>query len=462
MEPFKPMEPLDPRQPASEPVQMPRQETPENGYYHGVGAGQKEPIYGGTPYFTYDTYHSYQPPAPEPAPVRKPRKKRHIGKKLLKGVAALLAAAVLVAASSAITAGLTSLYWSKEYNTMRQYLNEKTDALQDQINTLENTPTGSGGVLDNPAETLTAGEIYQQNVNSVVAITCAVNTTVNGQSVVASSAGTGFIVTEDGYIATNHHVIEGASAITVTMADGSEYAALLIGSDSANDVAVIKIQASGLQAVTLGASSALQVGDQVVAIGNALGELSSSLTVGYVSGMDRDVTTDGSIINMLQTDVAINSGNSGGPLFNAKGEVIGITTAKYSGTTTSGASIEGIGFAIPIDDVRQIIEDLVNYGYIKSAYLGIMASDVNPTDAEYYGFPVGVYVSSTVPGYCAAEAGLQSRDIIIELAGYEVTCMNDLGRVLRSLEPGERVTVVVWRSGQELILHVTLDEKPQS
>ena len=162
---------------------------------------------------------------------------------------------------------------------------------------------------------------------------------------------------------------------------------------------------------------------------------------------------------MIQTDAAINSGNSGGPLFNAKGEVVGITSAKYSGTSSSGAAIEGIGFAIPLDDVIDLLEDLMEYGYIKSTYLGIYAADMNKAAAEFYGYPVGVYVSSVESGACAGKAGLQAEDIILELGGYEITCMNDLGRALRKLEPGDTVSIVVWRNGQELILSITLDEK---
>jgi serine protease Do len=204
----------------------------------------------------------------------------------------------------------------------------------------------------------------------------------------------------------------------------------------------------------------MQVGDQVVAIGNALGELSSSLTVGYVSGVDRDITTDGTVINMIQTDAAINSGNSCGPLFNAKGEVIGITTAKYSGTTSSGASIEGISFAIPLDDVIDMIEDLRDYGYIKSAYLGVMVWEVDATVADTYNLPQGVYVEEVTAGACADRAGVHAKDIIVELGGYTVRSMNDLSRALRAYEAGETVTIVVWRAGQQVILKVTLDEKP--
>ena len=227
------------------------------------------------------------------------------------------------------------------------------------------------------------------------------------------------MLTENGYVVTNHHVIDGATKITVTFEDGSEYLAKLIGSDASSDIALVKIEATGLQPVTIGKSSRLAVGDQVVAIGNALGELSFSLTVGYVSGVDRDVTTDGSVMNMLQTDAAINSGNSGGPLFNALGEVIGINTAKYSGTTGSGASIEGISFAIPMDDVIGMLEDLRDFGYIKGASMGVMVTDVDADSADKYNLPLGVYIQEVVAGSAAQKAGIRAKDIIIELGGYE-------------------------------------------
>ena len=193
------------------------------------------------------------------------------------------------------------------------------------------------------------------------------NKVTTGQNGISVSTGSGFIVTKDGYVVTNQHVVDGKGSITVITTDGTEYPAVLVGADEANDVALLKVDALNLRPVTLGSSAELIVGDQVAAIGNPLGTLTSTLTVGYVSAKERDVTTDGFAINMLQTDAAINSGNSGGPLFNMRGEVVGITTAKYSGTSASGASIEGVGFAIPIDDVMDILPDLANYGYVNSS-----------------------------------------------------------------------------------------------
>ena len=227
-------------------------------------------------------------------------------------------------------------------------------------------------------------------------------------------------------------------------------------------MAVLKITESvQLQAVKIGSSDDLLVGDQVVAIGNPLGELTSTLTVGYVSAKERDVTTDGKTINMIQTDAAINSGNSGGPLFNSKGEVVGITTAKYSGNSSSGASIEGIGFAIPIDDVMPLVDDFINYGYINSAYLGVMVSEMDAATANYYGLPVGAYVQEVTPGNCAEAAGVMAKDIIVAIGDYEVKNVSDLTKVLRKFKAGDETTITVFRSGQKLTLPITLDEKPR-
>ena len=164
---------------------------------------------------------------------------------------------------------------------------------------------------------------------------------------------------------------------------------------------------------------------------------------------------------MIQTDAAINSGNSGGPLFNSQGQVVGITTAKYSGSSSSGATIEGIGFAIPIDDVMPLVEDLINYGYINSAYLGVEVSDMDTTTASFYGLPVGAYVQKVVDGNCAAAAGVKAKDIIIGIGEYEVDSLSDLTKVLRKFKAGDTTTIKVFRAGQELTLTITLDEKPR-
>ena len=310
-------------------------------------------------------------------------------------------------------------------------------------------------------KSLTPQEVYNMYVNSVVGITTSGTTTnVFGQQTEFAASGSGFIITDDGYIVTNHHVIEDASSITVSLYDGTTYDATLVGSDSSNDVAVLKVDATGLQPVSIGDSDEVEVGDQVAAIGNPLGQLTFSLTVGYVSALDRAIDTDGTPINMLQTDAAINSGNSGGPLFDMNGNVIGITTAKYSGSTSSGTSIEGIGFAIPIDDAMSTVNDLINYGYVTGqAYLGIAVRELDTTTAKYYGLPAGVYVDSVTEGSCSDKAGLQQGDIITALDDTAVESYTDLAAALKEHKAGEEITLSVYRSGQDVTLKVTLDEK---
>ncbi len=434
-------------------AEMPETEQPADGFYHGAGAGQVEMTNAAEP--AQDQPCTQQP---DSQPVTKP-KKRKIGWKIMKCAVAALLILALVTVGCYVSVLSCNRYWHRQFTLLYQNMNEKYDALLSQIEN-NKVPGQGSGTLETPEGELSAAEIYQQNVNSVVAINCTIRVSEGDKSFEQTSSGTGFLITENGYIVTNHHVVDGATKLVVTLHNGDAYAATLVGGNATNDLAVIKIDAQGLDPVTLGTSAQLQVGDQVVAIGNALGEFSSSLTVGYVSGMDRSVSTDGTVINMIQTDAAINSGNSGGPLFNAKGEVIGITSAKYSGTTSSGASIEGIGFAIPMDDVIDMIEDLRDFGYIRSAFLGVMAWEVDAKVALTYNLPLGVYVQEVTPGYCAEKAGVCAKDIIVELGGYRIKTMNDLSRALRTFEAGTTITIVVWRSGQEITLSITLDAKP--
>jgi serine protease Do len=262
-------------------------------------------------------------------------------------------------------------------------------------------------------------------------------------------------------VITNWHVVDGASDVSVSTNDGTEYPATVVGTYGANDIAVLKVEAKDLDAVEIGSSDDLIVGDQVVAIGNPLGALTSTLTVGYVSAKERTVSTDGTIINMIQTDAAINSGNSGGPLFNMKGQVVGITTAKYSGASSSGATIEGIGFAIPMDDVLGGLEELIQFGYIKSAYLGVMVQNMDPATAGVYGLPVGAYVVGVEEGYCAHRSGIREKDIIVAVGDVKITTIADLTRALRSYQPGDIAEIKIYRAGMTKSIHVKLDERPR-
>ena len=257
---------------------------------------------------------------------------------------------------------------------------------------------------------------------------------------------------------TNYHVVEGGSSITVSTYDGSSYDAQVVGYDENNDLAVLKIAATGLSPVVLGSSSSLNVGDSVLAIGNPLGELTFSLTTGVVSALDREVTfSGGTVMDLLQTDCAINSGNSGGALFNLYGEVIGITNAKYSGSSSSGASIDNIAFAIPIDSVRSIMESIIEKGYYAKPYIGVSVSDVS-SDSQKYGVPAGAAVHEVTAGGPAAAAGLQANDVITAINGTSISGVSDLKRVLAKAHAGDVLTVTVWRQNETLSLSVTVAE----
>ena len=461
-------------QPQTEPQQQPWQDPrPASQPYSGAGVGRKESPFADSPYemnrrpnpSAYNFGSTYVPPIPPQQPPVKPKKERKEGGKAWKTVLCAVLVAALVAGSCGVTAALVNNRWEKRTDEIIAKVEVQTvqiDELRQQIAAAQAVANGNSvsGTMA-VGEGLTPGQVYAKNVASVVLITCEVQSSSFGQSFTGSSSGSGFILTENGYVVTNAHVVDGASSITVTTHAGEELKAKLMGSDATNDVAVLKVEAEGLPAVSVGSSTDLIVGDQVVAIGNPLGELTSTLTVGYISAKDRTINTDGTYnINMMQTDAAINSGNSGGPLFNMKGEVIGITTAKYSGSSNSGASIEGIGFAIPMDDVMGILQDLRDYGYVKGAYLGVSVVTMDPAVAEAYGLPTGSKVSLVEPKYCAAKAGVQVGDIIIAMAGQDVSGNSDLLSILRQFRPGDTTTITVFRGGREIELSITLDEKP--
>ena len=456
-------------QPADEnPVTPETPEIPETPVTSEVSDTPKEPVVSETfaprSPFADSPYEMPGEPSYQKAPETVAPKKQKKGKggKFLKALLCAVLIAALVAGSCIATASYLNNYWSGVNQLTEDRFQAQIQQLQQQIQ--DNSFTGNGGSISGTPNTgigdgLTPAQVYAQNVKSVVAISNQVTTNIYGQVSETASSGTGFIISENGYIVSNYHVVEGATTLTVITWDGTEYAAKYVGGDEPNDLAVLKIEATGLQKAKLGSSDDLIVGDMVVAIGNPLGELTSTLTVGYVSAKDRDINTSGALINMIQTDAAINPGNSGGPLFNMKGEVIGITTAKYSGTTNSGASIEGIGFAIPIDDVINKITDLRDVGYITGAYLGVMVQDTDPT-LSYYGIPMGAFVREVTPGSCAQAAGILAKDIIVSVGDHEVGGLNDLSKAMQTFKAGDVTTITVWRGGQYLQLKITLDAKP--
>ena len=327
----------------------------------------------------------------------------------------------------------------------------------------------------NSGQPMSPEQLYAANLASCVGIT--VNTTQNiwGQTTTSAASGSGFVLSQDGYIATNYHVIEeaaeddtGSVTIEVSFANGDKYDAKLIGGEKDNDVAVVKIDADDLTPVTLGDSSKLVVGEKVYAIGNPLGELTYSLTDGLISALDRLITTTSTdqngrqvstTLNVFQTNCAINPGNSGGPLFDSYGNVIGITTAKYT-QSSSGVTAEGLGFVLPINDVKAILSDLIAHGYVTGKpYLGIQVSNVS-SEAQRYGISAGAAVSYVAEGSCAQKAGLQVNDIIIAIDNTAIDSSSALTAALSTgYKAGDTATLTVIRNQQERKLTITFDEK---
>ena len=337
--------------------------------------------------------------------------------------------------------------------------------------------SGSGTTINESDRTVTAvevkkvdgktkmqpAEVYASTVNSTVSInTASSGTNVFGQTTQTASSGSGFIITQDGYIVTNYHVVNGANTIKVTLYNGDTYDATLVGGDSDYDVAVLKINAAGLTPVTLGSSADVNVGDSVLAIGNPLGELTFSMSGGYVSSCNRAINVDGTPFNMIQVDCSINPGNSGGPLMNLYGEVVGIVSAKYS--TYSSTTVEGLGFAIPIDDVKSIITDIMENGAVTDkAYMAVTVGTMNAQLAAQYSFDIdqGVFVYSVVSGGAGDKAGLRLGDVITKMDDTTLTSRQDLSAALKGYRAGDTATLTVYRSGSYITTQITFDQQPQ-
>ena len=320
----------------------------------------------------------------------------------------------------------------------------------------ETLPTYDSG------KTLTAQEVYGINVDAVCGIATEVTTNVFGQTASTAVVGSGFVLTKDGYVVTNNHVVEGTDNVSVKLHDGSTYPAEVVGGDSLSDVALLKIEAEGLSHVAVGDSDAIAVGEGCIAIGNPLGELTFTMTGGYVSALPREINISGKPISMFQTDAAINAGNSGGPLFDMAGNVIGITSAKISGMAGSGAMIEGVGFAIPINEALRVVYDLQEYGYVRGrAFLGVTVKELDAATADTYGLPVGPIVQSVVADSCADKAGIAVKDIILAFNGRNVKTYTQLMSALNKCSAGDEVTLHIYRAGAELDVTLTLDERPE-
>ena len=271
-------------------------------------------------------------------------------------------------------------------------------------------------------------------------------------------AGSGFIISSDGYILTNYHVVESAylydMPLVVFLNDGTEFEAKVVGYEASNDVALIKIATAELNPATIANSDSINVGQAVYAVGNPLGELVYTMTEGIVSARNREVSVEGKTINTFQFSAAVNSGNSGGPLYDSNGEVIGIVTAK-----PMTASVEGIGFAIPINDAIEIAAELIEFGYITGRpYMGIEPQTVSGANAEYWGWVVGVRVKTVFPDTAAEKAGMMIGDIITELGETEIDSVETLRFILKRYRAGDTATLSVWRDGENVELTITFDE----
>lgn len=310
---------------------------------------------------------------------------------------------------------------------------------------------------------MTMSEVYASNVNSVVSINVSATTNYFGQTVQTAASGTGFLITEDGYILTNHHVVSDASSVEVTLYNGESYDAKVIGSDEDYDIAVLKIDVTGATPVVLGDSSKVAIGESVAAVGNPLGELTFSMSEGIVSCVNRAINVDGTPFNMIQVDCSINPGNSGGPLFNSYGEVIGIVSAKYS--SYSNTTVEGIGFAIPINDVVSLVKDIMTNGYVTNkAYMGITPQTMTAQMAQQYRYDVteGVFVCSVDPDSAADKAGLKLGDVITKMDDKDIASYEDLVAAKKSYSAGDTVTLTVYREGKTIEVPLTFDAAPET
>ena len=298
---------------------------------------------------------------------------------------------------------------------------------------------------------LSLQEIYARNIHSVVSIT-----STAGYS---SSTGTGVIFSDQGYIVTNYHVIEGAQKVTVLLTDERQFDATLIGVDAASDLAVLRVDGTGLTAAEFGDSTTIRVGDSVAAIGDPLGsEFRGTLTNGIVSAINRDVSVGGRTMTLIQTNAAINSGNSGGPLINCYGQVIGINTLKI-GDNASYAGVEGLGFAIPSATVKEVVDQLISQGYVSGRpTLGISGESVSLFYQHYYRMPAGLYIGEIAPDSDAAAKGLVIGDILLSVNDTRITSMEELEAVLFNLTPGDTVTAIIYRHNNRYQVDLTLSE----
>ena len=307
---------------------------------------------------------------------------------------------------------------------------------------LENVPQTGG---------LSFQAIYEKCIPSTVSILCDLPR--------GTSTGSGVVLSSDGYVITNYHVVEGAAAVSVLFTDGRQLQARMVGGDKLSDLAVLQVDAHDLIPAEFGDSDGLRVGDIVVAIGDPLGvELRGTMTDGIVSAINRDLTTDGRTLTLIQTNAALNSGNSGGPLINCYGQVVGINTMKI-GDYVSAAGVEGLGFAIPSTTVKLIVDQLISQGYVSGRpELGIQGVAVPEFYQYYYRMPAGVYVNAVVSSSDAAKKGIEVKDIILAIDGERISTTEQIEAILYNHQPGDTVTVIIYRGGYQYEVDIILGE----
>ena len=314
--------------------------------------------------------------------------------------------------------------------------------LQESPQSVENVPQEQG---------LSLQAVYEKNIPSVVSISC--------QTQSGSSSGTGVILSQKGYIVTNAHVVENAQSVTVQLTDDRTYQASLVGSDEISDLAVLQIPADDLTPAEFGDSDALRVGDTVTAIGDPLGvEFRGSFTDGIISAINRDVSIEGRTMSLIQTNAALNSGNSGGPLINCYGQVIGINTMKI-GVFTSQTGVEGLGFAIPSATVKDIVDQIINQGYVSGRpTLGLTGEALSTFYQYYYRLPAGLYITEVADGSYAKYYGIEPGDILMAINDTRIMDTDGLNTVLYSHQVGDVVTATIYRGGQQYNVELTLTE----
>lgn len=386
-----------------------------------------------------NNWHSDDYSVPQYRKEIKPKKEKKNA-----GIALLLVATVIVSAGLGFGGGLLA-------NRMSDRNEAVDEAMQNPGVTIEQLAAADSSAFN-------AAAVAAVGMDSVVEITTesmARNNLIMGQYV-TTGAGSGVIISEDGYIVTNNHVINDASKITVRTRDGKEFPASIVGYDERTDLAVIKVEASGLRAAEYGSSGNLVVGQRVLAIGNPLGELGGTVTEGIISALDREVQIENQNMTLLQTDASVNPGNSGGGLFDGSGKLVGIVNAK-----SSGSGIEGLGFAIPIDTAREVVDELINNGYVSGRpEVGIEVTYVNEQEAFLYRMgDGGVYISAVNRGSAAEAAGLQSGDRVAELDGKEISSVEELSKIIQSHKAGDTVEFKIVRKNEKMTVKVTLGEQ---